>query len=235
MQGLIATALILHAVPVYAQDREAEQLYRAMEKKVLAAKSLTVVWTADGELPAGRATKFKGATHVGEGNRIRFELQGDWGPKAVKMHMISDGKQMSMRGTLGPDKGLVGPPPPEMTKLLTGSFARAGWLMPFFMAAAMPSDEGGDSKDLDKQMPVSAFKLGAKERIGNADSQIVEYVVVLNAKVKAKVKVWIDTMTTLPVKRQVDAENKELGNLIEVYSAFTLDAKLDPLLFELPK
>jgi hypothetical protein len=66
MRCFFSVSLMLFAVPAVAQDNEAERLYRAMEKKLTAAKTLEI--ELHGEVPAGD----KAAT------QMDFRGKGGW-------------------------------------------------------------------------------------------------------------------------------------------------------------
>ena len=48
--------------------------------------------------------------------------------------------------------------------------------------------------------------------------------------------VWIDTQTQLPLKRSIEAKDSmETRTLEETYTTFTVNAKIDSKMFEIPK
>ena len=95
----------------------------------------------------------------------------------------------------------------------------------------------GDEKevDLDKDAPVTNFKLGAKEMVGDKTAQVVTYTLDFDCT-SAKMSMWIDTKTQLPLKRVVTADQDgQMFRITETYSTFAIDPKLEPKLFEIPK
>jgi outer membrane lipoprotein-sorting protein len=89
--------------------------------------------------------------------------------------------------------------------------------------------------DLDKDAPVKDFKLGAKEKIGDKTTQVVTYQLDFDGT-SAKMSVWIDTKTQLPLKRVVAVDQGgQMFRITETYSTFAIDPKLDSKLFEIPK
>jgi outer membrane lipoprotein-sorting protein len=48
-------------------------------------------------------------------------------------------------------------------------------------------------------------------------------------------KLWVDTQTNLPVKLAMTGGQAGVSELTETYSEFTLDAKVDAKIFQLPK
>jgi hypothetical protein len=81
--------------------------------------------------------------------------------------------------------------------------------------------------------PVSGFKLGNKEKIGECEAQRLDYVLGVKGKETTyHVTVWIDVKTELPVKRLVS--DGGLPWFTETYE-MKLDGKLDPKIFEIPR
>src|SRR5215510_14285294 len=108
MRWLLTAVALLIVTPVYAQENEAEKLFRAMEKKLTSAKSLKVASTADFDL-GGQVIKFKGSTQQAEGNKARIEFEGEAFGMAFKMTLISDGMQMAQTLPGGPSKTVKTP------------------------------------------------------------------------------------------------------------------------------
>jgi len=133
------------------------------------------------------------------------------------------------------DKGTVDPDPMKAkeVKLLPGLIARIGISTTrFLLAAAKPGEE--KELDLDKDAPVTNFKLGAKEMVGNRTAQVVDYQLDFKGKT-AKMAVWIDAKTLLPLKRVAALDQGgQMFRFTETYSAFAIDPNLDPKLFEIP-
>jgi outer membrane lipoprotein-sorting protein len=236
MRWLLAATVLVLAAPIYGQDKDAEKLYRAMEKKVREAKSIKVLWEAELQNQPGESGKVKGSTHLADGNKARIEFAGSLKGTDGKLLLVSDGKQTVTQGTLMSPPGEPGPPPQptraNFYKTLAALTARGGMLLPVFVSVGAKDD---DSDEIDKVLPLSAFKLGGKEKIGKVDAQIIEYTIAFDGKDKAKVKLWLDAKTMFPVKRHMAPEGKEGTFLAEAYSEFVLDPKLDAKLFELPK
>jgi len=88
--------------------------------------------------------------------------------------------------------------------------------------------------DLDKDAPVTNFKLGSKEMVGDKTAQVVTYQLDFQGT-SANMSVWIDAKTHLPLKRVVAADQDgQMHRITETYSTFVIDPKLDPKLFEIP-
>src|SRR5258708_36747869 len=76
-----------------AQDNEAEKLYREMEQKVRAAKTLQVRFDLNITDALGKTGIVKGALTLGEGDKYRVDLDGKIFGQAVKGIEVSDGTQ----------------------------------------------------------------------------------------------------------------------------------------------
>jgi len=180
MRCLLTTALFVLAVPAFGQENEAEKLYRAMEKKVQPAKSLKVVWETEvlegGK--GGKSEKVKGVGHLAEGNKTRFEIEGTFTGIAMKSLLVSDGKQMIVKQTVdGKKEEPNGGPratPASLNINAAAILTRASALQ---SSSWIGFGDPGAFDAIDKKLPASAFKLGPKERIGERETQVVEFIV----------------------------------------------------------
>jgi outer membrane lipoprotein-sorting protein len=229
MRWLPVLAALCLGAPAFAQDSDAEKIYRAMENKIRAAKTLHVAFGTESEQNGKKKSPVKGSIDFTQGNKARFEMVIDPAGSAEKILAVTDGKVMYQQ--FGDSKAKPEPiRNAPMDQKLPGMLARGGPIYGGFDAF----DLGISAPfDLDKELPIKNFKLGAKEKIGNRNAQVVEYQTNYHAGTEVmKVSVWIDTQTQLPLKRVVVQDNKRF---IETYTAFTLDGQLDPKLFEIPK
>jgi hypothetical protein len=215
-----------------AQDSGAEKLYRAMEKRVRAAKSLQVALDGEVDSQAIKGT-VKATIYATQGNKSRMEIDFDIDGKADKLLFLTDGKA---RYTKQGDKGTLDPNPKRAEqegKLVPGTIARIGITGAIMMGRATAGEE--KEVDLDKDAPVTNFKLGAKEMVGDKTAQVVTYKLDFDGT-SAKMSVWIDTKTQLPLKRVVAVDlDSQMLRITETYSTFAIDPKLDPKLFEIPE
>jgi hypothetical protein len=87
------------------------------------------------------------------------------------------------------------------------------------------------------ELRASDFKLGRKQKVGDRQTQAVEYnSTVLGAKEPMATIVWIDVETKVPLKRSFRMkEGGKEGTMTETFSNVKLDGKIDPKKFELPK
>jgi outer membrane lipoprotein-sorting protein len=225
MRWLALFVLILAAGPARAQEGEAEKLYRAMEKKILAAESLVVGFNSQNTVDGERFT-VKGTIYVAAGNKTRLDLESELFQLGGKTLIVTNGE--SKYAKVGPLVFHEGPFPPKGEVLLA--------IIARFSASNAAMEQRIATADLDKDFPVKNFKLGVKEFVGVREAQVVQYL--LQDKKTgdlAEVTVWIDTKTQLPLKRTIAGKkDTKVGALTETYSVFTTDSKLDGKLFEVP-
>ena len=221
---LFAVLAVLLVLP--QEKNEAETLFRKMEEKVLAAKTVQLKMT--GEMKeAGLA--LSGDYLLGESGKIAVHLKGKQGDQEVFAKLTSDGKRIRLEES-GRGPAELFDSADGVGKAARQCFAAAG-----LMGTLDQLNRDGKIKDLDKRLMVaSAFKLGAKEKVGEREAQIVEYVLGTKAAPEegSTAVVWIDIATTLPIKRSF--RNVQM-TLVENYSDLKLDEKIDDAKFELPK
>ena len=228
---------IVPAVFPHEQENEAEKLYRTMEKKIAAAKSLKVVFDLEavspGEIQKGRGSAFFGGANKA---RLEFELRRE-GAGPNTMLIVSDGRQISIREAADGAE-MTGPlkTPVWLNEGLPLVLARFGG---FGAVAGFPDLVAKELKnEIDKAFSATAFKLGAKEKIGQCEAQVIEYTLTLDLTREpaetGKVKLWIDVKTMLPLQRCVALDIKDgkaLHSMTEVYTDFVLNPPLDDKLF----
>jgi outer membrane lipoprotein-sorting protein len=206
------------------QGKDAEKLFQRMEAKLHAAKTVSLSFdsSVESESIPIKGWKLKGTVAVMDGKKARLEMNGGkTGGEPFKGLLISDGTQMVQNHGKPQPAPKVGP-----SNLIT-EIARSGF---FITIMPLPPEPFTNPDfDLKEGFSVSGFKLGNKEKIGERETQRVDYVLsVKGNEGQFPAAVWIDLKTGLPVKRELTGmytENYEL----------TLDGKLDPKLFELPK
>ena len=229
MRWLLPLAALVLAWPVLAQDNEGEKLFRKVEQQVRAAKSLKVVFDIHGEF--GKETiKQQGVLLVAEGNKGRLEIKTTVGGKTVMEQMIADGKESAFveAGKIVGERRAVNAASTE-TALAVG--IRAG-----ILAALQVGPDPKNKFDVDKVLPATDFKLGAKEMVGSREAQVVTYKLAQPMGDPVQITLWIDTKTELPLKRTTLGKVKEVKTAaVEVYSEFALNPTLDDKIFELPK
>jgi hypothetical protein len=211
----LVLALALHAEP-----NEAEKLFRDMERKVMNAKSIECVVEDKIDLQGNKTFNVKGSLAFAEGNRACLEISREMEGKVSHYAIISDG--MKARVTVNDEVRDGQMASKEFCEVSRATFARGGMFGPFFFVAP-----GLPTKD--SVAEVSDFKLLKKEKIDGHEAQVIQYN--LRTSSPILIHLWIDTKTNLPLKRVHVVANP----VTETYSKFSLDGKIDPKKFELPK
>lgn len=235
MRIMAGLTLLVLALPALAQDNEAEKLYRSFEKKLRTAK--TVEFDFEGAAD-GKAfkLKMKGNVKLAEGRVARLDLEMSEGPKSEKMLMISDGKSTYMKQG---DKANVRPRKdgdPEAEEI-RGAFARVGMAPAFMLGRRADGTEkrGSVDEELDKGYRLSNFKLLPDEMVAGKKARVIEYNVVIEGKQTCVAKIWFDATTQLPLKRTFAITGELAVDMVDTFSTFTMDAKIDPKAFEIPQ
>lgn len=241
--GLLAATLLSAA---HAQEKDAEKLFRDMEKKIKDAKAFEVVFTYQLE---GKTTK--GSLLLTNDNKTRLRLNGPFyfGVKnKAKFELVSDGKQFKTKGARlvvgsngqagfdvdGQSEGKIGK---RFHALHAVIFSRGG--MGFTVLGLPYFVETQEDIDPDKEaskMTVYDFKFGAAEKVGERQAKVLHYRFGKGGKGDAEITLWIDAESGLPLKRVFFNESGVFeGRITEMYSVFNLNPKIDAKVFELPK
>ncbi len=221
----------LLAVAFSASDKnEAEQLFRKMEANLAKAKTLDLAFeTIYGEKNLRSGQRLKGTLAVTDENQLRLQVNG--GKANATVHLrISDGTRAITKVEFDDPPPKVAKTPKKLAANYRNVVARTG-VLPALLPHGYAYANGGGFYN--KMFPVSDFKLGSKEKVGEREAQRLDYVFgIKGEKVTYPVTVWIDVKTELPLKRLVSD-----GGLVwftETYE-LKLDGKLDSKMFELPK
>lgn len=207
---------------------EAEQLFRKMEAKLLKARTLECAFEV--KMAGGDGSgEFKGSVALAEGNKLRVELAGKFGEKGGTLTIVSDGVKIVII-----DSDVPTPKTDDVPKALneraSAVTARAG----AFMSVGLVMDPQAKDATVDELLKVAEFKLGKKEKLDGRDAQIIEYKLTPKDENPGTVSIWLDAKTNLPLKRLIAIESDKL-TVTETYTKLTLDEKIDPKTFELPK
>jgi outer membrane lipoprotein-sorting protein len=200
-------------------DKDAEKLFQQMEETLLKAKTLDVSFH-DGDGEGKVEERSKGTLVAMTGNKVRLQMFG-------QMVLVSDGTRM-LRAV--PDEGPKDTPKDLDFEVRTW-LARSGVLQAQIQRAGVAPVAAKD------RFRVSDFKLGIKEKIGERETQRLDYQLTIKGEdAPFSVTVWIDLKTKLPVKRQCTFKEKgETGQSSEIYEKLTVDEKVDDKVFNLPK
>src|SRR5262245_48236567 len=209
----------------FSQDNDEEKLYRNLEKKLAAAKTVRFDVVIDSKV-ADQEMNIRSKVWLTRDNKHRHEAEITKGDKREKITVILDG--VKSRGIT--DGGLVVPltTGPDETKVLTGLLLRLGWIGNW---------DHNPKMDVAALLPVSGFKMGPKENVGKRTAQLLTFAVTLKnvpGDPSVKCTIWLDTETDLPLKRVMEMDGGKRGRVVETYSAFVLDAKMDAKLFVVP-
>jgi hypothetical protein len=202
------------------QENEAEKLFRMVEKKITSAKSLKIVVEIEGVFGGFlKGLNFKITLWMTEAGK--FLVHND-----DEVMFVSDGRTLVW--TKETTAFRVRPTLPQ-------NFVRALSTGSCLFALAHLSNAIGQTSTLTGPLVVSDFELGNKEKIGKRDAQAIHFAVKEkdgkpdDAK---KLTLWIDCDAQLPLML-VMMEGKR--RIVETYTEWQLDPKIDPKLFELPK
>jgi outer membrane lipoprotein-sorting protein len=223
--------LVVLLVAPAAEPNEAEKLFREMEAKVTKAKNVECVYEAKAEFGKGTGS-VKGTLLIGEGNKVRVEVDGEFAGMKDKRTSVSDGT----KGVLDIDKNSPALSVPKwLHEAHRAAITRAGLLEPAFVV--QPPGQKDTEFQLESKYQVADFKLGKKEKVGEQEAQVIQYTLkATGTRVTFAVSVWVDTKTQLPLKRVLSGmmgDQKITVN--ETFTKLDLDAKIDPKQFELPK
>jgi uncharacterized protein (TIGR03067 family) len=221
------------------EPSRAEQLFQELEARLAKAETIQGKYKAalefKGENAGERGHKLEGALWLQKGNKLRLEMDGILILDPVKGAVVSDGAVMQYqdrgKGKSGRDKT-----PANLNSTFTGALAREGLLM------CMLTHSGGGSlaerigDEIGKERkPPAEFKLRAKEKIGDVETDVIEFRIDLGEKILGHVTLWLDAQTHLPVRRhlKIEIEGRDGGHLTESYEGLKLDEKIDPAKFNI--
>jgi hypothetical protein len=241
LAGLAPTAL--------AQDKEAEKLFRHMEKKIKEAKAIKIVFTfqLDGKTA-------KGSLLLTKADKAQLRASGHYYPGVQgnpTFELISDGKRFKTKGAeIGVKSNGVPYIDPEgqattanmgkgFRAISSVVLSRGGVGYFFFTLPYWLQGTGGVAPDPDtpeSKMTVYDFKAGAAEKVGERQAKVLRYRFGMGGPGDAQVTLWIDGETGLPLKRVfLNAKGVFMGRFTETYAEFNLNPKIEGKEFDLPK
>jgi outer membrane lipoprotein-sorting protein len=241
--GFLAAAVVQAAL---AQDKEAEKLFRDLEKKIKGAKALEIVFTYQLE---GKTAK--GSLLLTNEGKARLRVSGHYYPGVEgnpSFELVSDGKRFKSKGA---EIGIatVGIPyvsPGGQTTGDTGKgfhamsavvLSRGGiWYGVYGLAYWIKGAGGVDPDTPESKMTVYDFKAGAAEKVGKRQARVLHYRFGKGGKGDAEITLWIDAETGLPLKRVFfNPVGVFEGRITETYSEFNLNPKIEGKPFDLAK
>jgi outer membrane lipoprotein-sorting protein len=242
--GFLGAALAPEAL---AQDKEAEKLFRDIEKKIKGAKALEMVFTYQLE-----GKKAKGSLLLTKHDKARLRVSGHYYPgveRNPRFELISDGKRFKTKGAeIGVRSNGVAYIDPEgqttagdtgkgfhamlAVVLSRGGIGYAVYGLPYWIHG----DGGVDPDTPESRMTVYDFKAGVAEKVGNRQAKVLRYRFGKGGKGDAEITLWIDAKSGLPLKRVFSNPKGVFAvRITETYSQFNVRPKVDGKSFKLPK
>jgi len=224
----LVAALLAPLAPV--QDKDAEDAYREFEKKLTSVKAFRVNIDIQSE---EQKVKVKGEMTVAPGNKLKIVFSGTQGDMPISASLLSDGKTVAMKFASG-DKGETKSEPThaDMQEFLLGFFAKTGLLVGMDKGTR-PMPEFNPNK-----LTLTNFKMVGKEKVGDRETRIIQFnITVPNEKDQPTCKLWLDTQSQMPLKRQLEVEvnGKVIFRVTELYSQWVRDPVLKNDEFTVPK
>ncbi|HBI45495.1 MAG TPA: hypothetical protein DDY78_21965 [Planctomycetales bacterium] len=173
---------------------------------------------------------YEGSLFLAEGKKARLAINEATNGRPMRLLTVSDGVRLSYQ-----DNGMPQPKFEDAPKNLNADIliwvARPGVFLP---QAPLPDVKTDDAKD---RFRVSSFTLGDKEKVGERETQRLEYQLTVKGQDEPlSVVIWLDPKTGLPIKRLVTSRTGgQQTTVVETYEKLTLDEKVDVKKFDLPK
>jgi outer membrane lipoprotein-sorting protein len=221
----VPLALLVPALAIAGgRGNEAEKLFRDLEKRVAAAKTIRVSFVStvyEGEKDVGQ---LKGSITLEEGEKGSVKAKGKLKEMELALDLVSDGKKLTVVSTAG-GKAKEQPLPKKFGASARLGLSRVGPTAGLFMVGAAP-DPGKEDQglDLEKLLQLSDFKAGGTARVEGREARVLEYHVTLGGE-KLAMKLWLDAKTGLPLKRELRGPMAAQSmRVVETYSEFKLGA-----------
>jgi outer membrane lipoprotein-sorting protein len=229
MRWFLTVAVLALAAPASAQDAEAEKLFRQVEKKLAAAKTIKVAFDGDLTWSGKVVISFTGKLAVGDGDKFFVETTRSGLGNKEHTVLVSDGEKV-VEKDLVHMKLTTRDRPRNLGAYLRGAMVRAGLVMSMDMDAPAPRPKA------EEYWKTTNFKLADKEIIDKIPTQAIDFPVAWDKTKTAKVRLWIDPKNSLPVRLRLTREQDGASlQLTENYREFLVDGKLEDNQFELPK
>jgi outer membrane lipoprotein-sorting protein len=229
---MFAFALALAVSPA-APPTDADLLLGEVDARITAAKTLRI------EFEIRRADTpdeppLKGSLVLGTNNRLRYEMTG-W----MTASAVSDGKQL-VTVVVSPAERKSQPMPEWFGETLRAWLGRGGTYASTAKAFEYADSPEASRPGTEESPRVSNAQLMPDEKVGGVTAKVINYDLfwerLPTTANTARVRVWIDPATKLPLKRTmtfpVGAKGK---SFTAVHTKFEIDPKVDDALFRLPK
>jgi outer membrane lipoprotein-sorting protein len=223
---LAAVTAVLFGLPgSRAGDDKARELFDKMERKLTGAKTLKVEVDAKLEDDSGKSS-LKSTLWIAAGNKLRAEYQAKLDGKEEKVTIISDGNKLIMnQAEFGSEESDT---PKNLQEDMSLALARVGVYPASIFMVQVNKVKSTKARETIK---VSDLKLGKREKINDRETQAFEYQVTYPmGEGRAKVTLWVDVKTNLPIRRVLTAKGTYTENL-----TFQVNLKIADEKFQLPK
>jgi outer membrane lipoprotein-sorting protein len=214
-----------------AQEKAADDAagwMRKMEEALAKARTLKARFTIEMKVGEESMATFEGDLALAEGNKLLLSVEGEMKGRARTSKVVSDGKEISP--TRDGEPGEAFATPEKLNGGVAVMLARSGLVLGIDLAVPRRKDE--EAVDLAEKLKVVDPKLGAKEKVGDVECQVVSYELE-GGKGPGKVSVWIDAKRLLPLKRVITtSQGREEAVATETFKEILLDEKLDAKTFD---
>jgi hypothetical protein len=211
--------LMLLAAP--QEENEAERLFKKMEQKLLAAKSIQLKYGAFRGDCTGRLL-------LAEGNKALIEVN----EKSFRRKLVSDGTTTA--DVVPPAKPAVAKTPAHQYSNLVHALTRFDLYTGFNTGVA--SSWVMEGEEVRKKVELKDFKLLEKKKLEDREVHKIEflrtYPLFGDIKETEIVILWIDAGSSLPFMRRIEKERGKGWE--ETFAEFKLDEKVDPKEFVVP-
>jgi outer membrane lipoprotein-sorting protein len=207
-----------------------------MDAAITAAKTLRIEVEIRNDRPGKGEQFLKGSLVLGGRNRLRFEQDG-W----MTATAVSDGRRTVI---VAPDERVTRDTPDWFNDVLKGWLGRGGTYVSTSKAFDL-LDSPGTARPGPADGPrVANAKVLSDEKVGGVRCRVVEYDLAwvehpaVSGADTARVRVWIDPETKLPVRRTMTfpiGDGDRADSYTATHTKFEVNPKLDDKLFELPK
>ena len=215
---------------------EAEKIFRKMEKTITGAKTISVRRETAASVN-GFKSSIKTNVLFDEGNKIFYEIERTSDDKPHKVLIIGNGDKVfvDVNGT-----GSTQDSQKKLGEACRNLLAYYGSAYDLHLPLLIRALEKGPSPKSDDKTKLSDFKLGATEKVANAQTRIIEFVIrepgADGKTVETKVKAWVNSQTHLPAKWDIRTEqNGSTMAVTDTFLEFVVDGKVEAKRFELPR
>ena len=232
---MFAFSLVLSTIPSFPfPPIEAELLLREMDARINAAKTIRIEFTIDDSHVGKEQRLTQGSLVIADRNRFRYELKG-----TITANVVSDGKRMVSVFAKPPEKKSQ-LTPEWFNEVLKSWLGRGGTFVSFGKVLAYAEASVGNQPGEEAGPRVSNARMLPSEDLNGVKARVIEYDLawpkILADIDAAKVKVWIDLKTKLPLRRTMTLQfGSEEKRYVAIHAKFELNPVLDDKQFELSK